>query len=348
MSSDDPMTMLLVGDVFVRRDDPPSVFQHVREILRDAEFTFGNLEGSVADLGTPWHKSGATNWKADARQIAAVESAGFDAMSVANNHMLDFGHDAMLETLTHLDRLGIAHSGAGQNVSEARAPAIVERNGCRIALLGYTSVFMDGWEAGDNTPGLAVIAARTAYEPPPRFREVPGMAPIIRSWVVLEHKEQLRKEIEAARERADIVVCAFHWGVSLGFRALTEYQVELGRFAVDAGADLVFGHHPHLLQGVEAYRGRAIFYSLGNWTFARHNPTHGQELETILVRCRIRDRKIDSVEYLPARGDEEMNPHVLDPELAEDIVRLVATRSAQFGTRFEQAGDAFRLVLDGA
>src|SRR5258706_4854986 len=98
MSKNRELTMLLVGDVFVRREDPPSVFEHVRSLMRGADFMFGNLEGSVSDSGTPWHKGGK-NWKADARQITAVESAGFNAMTVANNHMMDFGYDELFRTM---------------------------------------------------------------------------------------------------------------------------------------------------------------------------------------------------------------------------------------------------------
>ena len=141
MSKSRELTMVMVGDVRVVRDDPPSTFQHVQSLLRGADFTLGNLEGSVADSGTLWPKGGAGgSWKSEARHITGVESAGFNAMNVANNHAMDFGYDALFETIGHLDRLGIAHTGGGRNFAEAHAPAIVEREGCRVALLGYTAV----------------------------------------------------------------------------------------------------------------------------------------------------------------------------------------------------------------
>ena len=341
------LTMLIVGDVFVRRDDPPGVFKHVKDLLRGADFTLGNLEGSVADSGAAREKAGAVAWKADARQIAAVETAGFHAMTVANNHMMDYGHEALLETLSNLDRLGVKHAGGGHNFAEAHAPAIMEREGCRVALLGYTSVFMEGWAARPESSGLAVMSARTSYEPPARYFEAPGTPPIIHTWVVPADKVQLTADIAAARRQADIVVCTFHWGVSGGYKKLTEYQVELGHHAIDAGADLVFGHHPHVTQGVEVYRGRVIFYSLGNFTFARHNPAKGHELETMIIRCRIRDRQLQAVEFLPARCDQELNPHVLDLERGRDVVDLVRERSGEFGTEFVAHGDAMQVVTDG-
>ena len=303
----------------------------------------GNLEGSVADAGTARHKGAGMAWKADARQISAVESVGFDAMTVANNHMMDFGHEGMLATLANMDRVGIKHAGGGRNYAEAHAPAIIERDGCRVALLGYTSVFMADWEAGPESAGLAVMKARTAYQPHERILEAPGSPPTIRSWVLPEYKDKLREDVAAARQKADIVICGFHWGVSAGFRKLTEYQVELGRHAVDVGADLVFGHHPHLIQGIEMYRGRAIFYSLGNFTFARHNPAKGHELETLIVRCRIRDRRIAEVAYIPARCDENLDPRALDLERGRSVVDIVAQRSEEFSTKLVAEGDAVQV-----
>jgi len=348
MARNRDLTALIVGDVFVRRDDPVSVFQHVKSLMRSPDFMLGNLEGSVADSGNARDKAGAVAWKADARQMAAIEAAGFHAMTIANNHMLDYGPDALLETIANLDRIGVRHTGGGRNFAEAHAPALVEREGCTVALLGYTSVFMEGWPAGPDRPGLAVMTARTAYQPPARYFEAPGTPPVIRTWALAPDKAQLAADIAAARRQADIVICTFHWGVSAGFKKLTEYQIEVGHHAVDSGADLVFGHHPHVVQGVEVYRERAIFYSLGNFTFARHNPDKGHELETMIIRCRIRDRRLHAVEFIPARCDEHLDPHALDLDAGRDVVELVEQRSAAFGTRFEAQGDAMRVVIEPA
>jgi len=348
MSKNRELTALIVGDVFVRRDDPPSVFQYVKDLLRSPDFLLGNLEGSVADGGTARNKPGAVAWKSDARQMAAIETAGFHAMTVANNHIMDFGPEALLETLSNLDRAGVRHTGGGRNFAEAHAPAIVEREGVRLALLGYTSVFLEGWAAGPESPGLAVIGARTSYEAPTRYFETPGAPPIIHTWAVSADKAQLAADIAEARKQADVVICTFHWGVSAGYRKLTEYQVEVGHHAIDAGADLVFGHHPHVVQAIEVYRGCAICYSLGNFTFARHNPDKGHELETMVLRCRIRDGRLQAVEFMPARCDQDLNPHALGLDQGRDVVDLVKRRSAEFGTQFVAHGDAMRVVIDAS
>jgi poly-gamma-glutamate synthesis protein (capsule biosynthesis protein) len=188
MSNKREMTMLIVGDVFVLRDDPPSVFKHVKDLMRSADFMLGNLEGSACDTGKAVDKLGAEAWKADARQLSAIEAAGFHAVNVANNHMMDFGPEAMLATVENLDRIGIKHCGGGRNLEEAHAPAIIEHDGCKVAMLGYTCVFMDKWAARSDSPGLAVVGARTSYEPPKRVSKrrgrrrssIPGRSPSTR------------------------------------------------------------------------------------------------------------------------------------------------------------------------
>lgn len=345
MATDAELTLLVVGDVFVQQEEPAKVFQHVTDTLRSGDFRLGNLEAAIADSGTPWPKGMAERiFKSDARQIAAIQAAGFDAMSVANNHILDFGYDALFETLGYLDGLGVAHTGAGRNDAEAHTPAIVERAGCRVALLAYTSVFVPGWAAGPNEPGLAVIRVRTAYEPSPRASEQPGSPPPVHTWAFPEDKARLGDDIAAARRQAEIVVCSFHWGISQGYIKLADYQMEVARHAVDAGADLLFGHHPHVPQGVEVYRGRPIFYSLGNFSFARHNPEQ-HDYRTLIIRCQIRDRRIVAAEFLPVRTDAQLRPHVLDLEQGRDVVQVIEERSRALGTRFVPSGDAIRLVL---
>lgn len=339
-------TLLIVGDVYVNRADPPTVFQHVRDRLRSADFLLGNLESPCADSGSIWHKPKGGSWKAEPRQLDAVIDARFSALSATNNHIMDYGHDALLETLTHLDRAGIGHAGAGPTLAEARRPAIIDRDGTRIAMLAHTCVFTPGWEATAERPGLSVLRAHTAFEPHPRLYETPGKPPTVRSWMAKDDKAQLALDIAAARAEADLVICSFHWGVSEGYEALTEYQVELGHDAIESGADLVFGHHPHLIQGIEVFQGRPIFYSLGNFSFARQNPAAGHEYENIMARCTIRDGRIVSVGYLPVLTDRNLDPRVLPASESADIAALVARRSKRFGTRFAAEGDAIRVVMD--
>lgn len=334
-------SLVMVGDIYVQRPDPATVFSHVAERFEAADFVIGNLEGAVCDGGTPWQKGGINVWKADARQMQAIEAGAFDAVSVTNNHIMDFGYDGLAETLANLDAINVRHAGAGDNLAAAHAPAIIEKDGVRIALLAYTSVFVKGWEATEDRPGLAVLRVRTAYEPDYRVGELPGAPPIIRTWAVPADLATLKADIAQASKAADLVICSFHWGISGGYEKLTEYQTEIGRFAVDCGADMVFGHHPHLFQGIEIYQGRPIFYSLGNFTFARHNPAKGQELESIVVDCDITNGKLGEISFRLARADAELRPRFLaEPEI-DPVLETLKRRSSAFGTRFIKRGERY-------
>lgn len=335
MTAKTAQSLIAVGDIYVQRDDPETVFAGVAERFSAADFVLGNLEGAVCDGGTPWQKGGINVWKSDARQMAAIKAGGFHAVAATNNHILDFGHEGLRETLGHLDAIGVAHAGAGETLAAAHAPAILERDGVRVALLAYTSVFVPGWEALEDRPGLAVIRVRTAYEPDYRVAELPGAPPIIRTWAEPGDLARLKADIAGAAEAADIVVCSFHWGISGGYEKLTEYQVEVGRHAIDCGADLVFGHHPHLFQGIEIHNGKPIFYSLGNFTFARHNPDKGQELESIIIDCPIADGALGGPAFQLARSDAQLRPQILDGAEAEAVLETLQRRSRAFGTRFQ-------------
>jgi len=341
MPSNQALSMVLVGDVRINRPEPLTAFQHVRGILREADFTFGNLEGSHADSGTPWVKEGS-NWKSGAEQMVAVEDAGFDAMSVANNHSMDFGREALLETIENLKRIGVGHTGGGRNSAEAYSPAIVQKSGCKVALLGYATVYVRGWEAGPDTPGIAVLRGGTSYEPAPRFFEGPGRPPIIHSWILPEDKARLAEDIAAARKVADLVVCTFHWGVSGGYVKLTEYQPDLGHHAIDCGADLVFGHHPHTLQGIEIYKSKPILYSLGNFIFDALAGTY--DLEKAIARCQIVNKKITSIDLIPVLDDGK-SPRALDLSKGRQVVSIIKERTAPFGTKLLEKDNVLRVEL---
>ena len=155
----------------------------------------------------------------------------------------------------------------GINLEEARRPALVERAGVRLGFLSYTSVFWPvGHAAGRDAPGVATIKATTAYQPGPRALEMPGAPPVIVTTPDPSELEAMEMDVKNLRNRVDIVVVSCHWGVS-GSNQVLDYQHAIGRAAISAGADIVIGHHPHVVQGIELWQGRPIFYSLGNFVF---------------------------------------------------------------------------------
>lgn len=347
MATKSKQTMVLVGDVFVDRDDPYSMFAPTRDTLQQADFTLGNLEAALSDRGIPITSKPMReliNFKSPPAVAGCLVEVGFDAVGIANNHSLDFGVDAYLDTIDALDRAGIAHTGGGRNLAEARKAAIVEKDGCRVALIGYTAVFHPGWEAGETNPGMATLAVHTSYEPSRRILEQPGTPPRVWTFMNPASKEQVLADVRRARAEADVVVMSFHWGVSMRHRLLADYQVELGRACIDAGADLVFGHHPHVLQGIEVYQGKPIFYSLSNFAFDLHMPEFFDD-ESILVRCEIVDRRIAEVSFVPLLINEAKQPEILDLDRGAYIVKMIADMSKPLGTTFTQRDG--RVVVDG-
>jgi poly-gamma-glutamate capsule biosynthesis protein CapA/YwtB (metallophosphatase superfamily) len=258
--------ILMVGDVLVDRADPNGAFRHIRGVLAAGDVLFGNCEAVYSAVpAVPPHVGTAI--VADPSNVAGLASAGFTVMSCANNHIGDGGHVAMFETAEHLRNAGIMPAGIGANLAEARAPAIVEAHGLRIAVLAAASVFPYGYEARDDWPGLAPLRGYNVYEDADPYNWVPGAQPRVRTFTDEHDLAALQTSIVAAHREADIVMASFHWGDWTRPAHLTDHEIRAAHCAVDFGADIVVGHHHHLLRGIEWYRGRPIFYGLGHLIF---------------------------------------------------------------------------------
>lgn len=259
-------SIFAVGDVFVDRPDPATAFVRSGAFLRSAGVLFGNCEGVFSD---EWDRAPSSGPPVVSPESAAapLAAAGFDVLSLANNHIVDGGHRGLAATRRTLHRLGIRTAGAGADAAGARAPAIVERDGIRIAFLAYSSIFPRGYEARGSVPGLAPLRARTLYaEPDPDIWD-PGAAPVITTRTLEQDAEAFTADIARARADADVVAVSVHWGDMFGAFVVGEHERRTARLAVDSGADLVLGHHQHMLRGVEFHRGRPIFYGLGHYVF---------------------------------------------------------------------------------
>ncbi len=348
------VTLLLAGDTNLQfREDPSSAFRHVLPLFRDADVRFVNLEGPLAgpaeDPAAPDipHKAG---WRhSEPRMVRGLVAAGIDVVGCANN--VTYPPEAMLHSLTVLDEAGIRHAGGGGTRDEARAPVVLERRGVRFGFLSYTSVFWPvGHAATERTPGVATIKAHTAYLPNRRLHEMPGGPPEVVTWPDASELAAMQADVRRLHEQVDLVVVSCHWGVS-GSTETCEYQRAIGRAAVEGGADVVIGHGPHVLQGVELIQGpggqRPVFYSLGNFAFD-WTKMRGQSLDGLLVRCAIRDRALAEVAVIPLRRDDANDPAPLDPadSAGAEIVAQVRARSRAYGTEF--CASAGRFTLGGS
>jgi poly-gamma-glutamate capsule biosynthesis protein CapA/YwtB (metallophosphatase superfamily) len=245
-----PLVLAAVGDVTpgervsdrVAASAAADPWSSAGHVLRRADIATGNLEGVVATGGIPvagkqYHLRGGP-----ALLARAAKTAGMDVFTVANNHSLDFGPAAFLETLAATRSAGIATVGGGADLDAARRPAIFEAGGLRVALLGYSDVRPAGFTAGASTPGTA-----------------PAEPSLIAS------------DVHAARRRADLVVVWFHWGVELRTQPDAR-QRSLADAALAAGASVVLGSHPHVLEPVERNGRKLVAWSLGNFVFPANSP----------------------------------------------------------------------------
>jgi poly-gamma-glutamate capsule biosynthesis protein CapA/YwtB (metallophosphatase superfamily) len=176
MSVSEDLTLIIGGDLHVQRADPESAFRGIAPVLHGADLVFGNLEGIPSDVGEKTKGKQTGGFKPDESMLAAYRYARFAAVGLANNHSMDFGAPALLRCIELLDEAGIAHTGGGHTVEEARRPAVIERKGTRVGLLSYSTVFIPEYAATPERPGIATIRV-TAYDPPPRLIEAPGARP---------------------------------------------------------------------------------------------------------------------------------------------------------------------------
>jgi poly-gamma-glutamate capsule biosynthesis protein CapA/YwtB (metallophosphatase superfamily) len=256
------VSVFSVGDVFPDIPDGRASFAPLEPLFAEADIVFGNCEGVYSDRPSraPSHKHFCGGPRAHGEFLADV---GFDVMTCANNHMIDGGYEGLADTLDTLRSQGIATTGAGENIEQAVRPAILERNGIRVAFLGFASVYPVGYEARPARPGLAPLRLRTCYgDPDPNFWE-PGIDPVIQTVPFADDLKRFREAIAAARAQADFVIVAPHWGYSSWMEVLQDYELELARDAVEHGADAVMCCHHHSLRGIELHRGKPIFYGLG-------------------------------------------------------------------------------------
>ncbi|MHA7815122.1 MAG: CapA family protein [Pseudohaliea sp.] len=256
----------IVGDLLVDREDPLEAFDQVQRLLSWPDVLIGNCEGVYADDPQPAPSVGIPVIPR-ARYLDALPQAGFDVLSLANNHSIDAGHAAMLENRERLRKAGCQTCGAGPTLQAAREPALVQAGDSTIAVLGYACVFPMGYEARSNVPGVVPMRGYDFWQPAYENYHIPGTPPKTRTILDENDLAALRADIAAARERADIVIASIHWGDFLRPYHLTDLEKELARLAIDAGVDVVAGCHHHTLRGIDWYRNKPIFYGLGHFVF---------------------------------------------------------------------------------
>jgi poly-gamma-glutamate capsule biosynthesis protein CapA/YwtB (metallophosphatase superfamily) len=305
----DEITIAAVGDImlghraepYLTREDPGYPFVNVLPVLQQAHLVIGNLESPISSRGTAVADKKFT-LRVGPVAIAALQAAGIRVVTLANNHTMDFGPLALQDTLKILGENNILYAGAGMNLEDARAPAFLNVGGRTLAFLSYSLTFPIEFYAAAGRPGTA-----------------PG------------YREYVKRDIEKVRPRADLVVVSFHWGAELMTTA-KDYQQELGRLSIDWGADLVLGHHPHILQELELYRGRLIAYSLGNFVFGSESDKTNSSM---ILLCTFKGKTLVRIEAVPLDVNNyrvAYQPKVLAGAKAERVLGEINAASAKFKT----------------
>ena len=325
-----PVRLIIAGDIEINRKEPEKVFGKVLPVLRQADLRFGGLEASLSEKGSP--AQGKIVMRHPPAMIQGYLAGGFDVLAFASNHCLDYGMEPFLETLDLLEKHRIRYTGAGRDIAQARRPAIVERNGTHVGFLSYIMELPLGWGANPGKPGVAPLRQDALFGPP---------------YVNEEDLEAMVSDVRRTKEQSDVVITSFHWGVSQS-RTLTLSQQAVAKAAIDAGADLVIGHHPHILQGIQVYKGKAIFYAMGNFVLDHAHPMFLPTVkESILIRCLIEGKKIARLSFSPIFIGEDGRPGI--PAASEDkcrgILGTMEELSRKLGARLDVKGNEAEVRL---
>jgi poly-gamma-glutamate synthesis protein (capsule biosynthesis protein) len=255
-------------------------FEGIADYFKAADVVFGNLEGQISDKG---NKIGTVNsFRVEPKAIDGLKYAGFNVLSVANNHSFDYNTAALEDSFNRLKEANIEYVGGGFNREEAFKLKVIEKNGVKIGFLAYCSVGAKGWVATDNMSGIAFISE--------------------------EDMEEIKSDISKAKEQVDVLFVSSHYGDEYQTEQ-NESQTTMYRAFIDAGADIVLGHHPHVVQPIEEYANGWIAYSLGNFVFDQG--FSDETMKGLLLEISIEDKKVKIV-----LGKEiKMNNH-FQPELS--------------------------------
>jgi poly-gamma-glutamate capsule biosynthesis protein CapA/YwtB (metallophosphatase superfamily) len=310
-----PVRVVSGGDVMTDRGvrsyaaqyGSDAVLAGIAPQLKAGDAALVNLEGSLSTKGSPTTGKDYT-FEGSPKMVQALADAGVDVVTVANNHAVDYGPAAFVDSIERLEAAGVKVAGGGKDFSAAHSPAVIRTaEGTTIGFLGYDDVIWPGFMATGTQAGVA--------------QAVTDMS-------------QVKKDVRAVARRTDYVVVAFHWGFEYTHYPIAQ-QTSEAHAVIDAGADLVIGSHPHVLQGFESYHGALIAYSLGDLVFDHYSVETGQ---TVLVDAVLTPTGVKAT-LIPAYVSSSGIPAVQHGASAGTILALVKQYSAPLHTHVSVKGD---------
>ncbi|MDH5483590.1 MAG: CapA family protein [Gammaproteobacteria bacterium] len=288
-------------------------FDQVRHLLQSADISIGNLEGPLTHHDQPYANKSYLFRTPPELVAPALKQAGFTIMNLGNNHIMDYGAQGLKDTLSALQQQGIMTVGAGSDLYHARQATILSIKSQKIGFLSYSLTFPKTFWATETSPGT-----------------------------VFGHEKKIQADVTALRHDVDIVVVSFHWGQEKS-NELREYQPILAHAAIDAGASLIIGHHPHVLQAVEQYKQGAILYSLGNFTFGSYSRSADI---SIIATAIFNNGQLESIEMTPISVlniEVNFQPQRLTGQPAEQAIDHIKQLSLRRNTHIEQASGIAKL-----
>ena len=281
----DIMLSRSVGAMIARQSDPTYPFHEIAEQVQNADIAFGNLEGPISGRGT--NRGSIYSFRADPAAVAGLRFAGFDVLSLANNHIFDWGPEALRDTVNFLSQSGIHAVGAGANREAANRSGMLTARNNNVAFLAYTTLYPKSLEAGTSSPGIS------SFE-----------------------MEKVRETIRALRDEADVIVVSLHWGEEYRTTS-TIAQQGIAQALIDAGADLVVGHHPHVMQEIERYKHGWIAYSLGNFVFDQNFSE--ETMRGLTLTATVARGKLTGIKTSVVQISDTFQPSIPDASNSGDL-----------------------------
>ncbi|WBU58136.1 CapA family protein [Paracoccus sediminicola] len=348
------ITIALVSDIYVTRplEGLPDSAHEVFELLRRADLSIGNFEIPLSDRGAPVEK--LLNIRAAPEIAQHLDALGLDAVTLANNHAVDYGWPALAQTRDLLRARGLRVVGAGEDLDAAMRPEICEVKGRRIGLIGFSCLLPGSMAAAKTRPGIAPIHVRTAYQIDPVYQiEEPGEPAVVRVRTEVEPDDLARacRAVTALKSDCDFVIVSIHWGYG-SVEHQADYQMPLARALIEAGADTIHGHHPHSVQGIAFHAGRPILFSgnvfIGQQVFLDAS----DQVRAIwaemspygyVARLRLEDRAQPGLEIIPIVLDESRLPVLARGEALERFRSQLSRLCEALGSEVQLRGDVMSI-----
>lgn len=275
----------------------------INELIKN-DILFGNLECPLSNRGNPLQNKCCLY--SPSETVKSLKSAGFNVVSLANNHIFDYGYESFEDTISLLKENNISWFGAGKNLEEARTPAIVSINNISIGFLGYSWDFIGSINATGNKVGTAPLSEKLILD-----------------------------DVKKLKEKVDVVIVSLHWSYEREKYPLPS-QRKLAHKIIDTGASLILGHHPHVLQGIEEYNGGVIVYSLGNFIFPdisykQYNLIQKPEnKESLIFSCKISKNGIEGFDIIPVKANNQFQPKILEHDEKKVMLEKMENLTAGF------------------